>query len=421
MIFLLRFISYKMYQRSDQKDLKYWYRVFFIGVLGTSLTWSSATILLFVPDNPILQIFLVYILSSMVAGAISSLTHIFHLYAMFNILILLPLCVQYFLSGSSYGHFIASLTFTLGLFTLFNGLKNNKIIVEVLELQENNKKLINNLSVEKEQAIKLKELANEANKRITESIEYASLIQDALIPDDETFGKYFQGFFTLWSPKDVVGGDIYFFDELRNKDECLLMIIDCTGHGVPGAFVTMLVKAFERQTVAEIRNSDKTVNTANLLGVFNRDMKRLLKQESIDSISNAGFDGAIIYYNKKDRIIKFAGAETPLFYIEDEELKMIKGNRYSVGYKKCSMDHEYEEHTIEVKEGMQFYLTTDGYIDQNGGDKAFPMGNKSFKNIINKYHGETMADQRKFFLDELQEYQRKEERNDDVTLIGFKI
>jgi len=260
------------------------------------------------------------------------------------------------------------------------------------------------------------------NKHTKESIEYASLIQGALIPDNRIFRNYFSNYFAIWHPKDTVGGDIYLFEELRNKDECLLMVIDCTGHGVPGAFVTMLVKAIERQITAKINNDpDEVVSPANILSIFNKNMKQLLKQESVDSVSNAGFDGGILYYNKKDKVLKFAGAETPLFYVEDNEHKMIKGNRYSVGYKKCAFDYEYKEHSIEVKEGMQFYLTTDGYLDQNGGDKGFPFGKKRFKQIIEEYHTESMADQQEVFLYELEAYQQAEDRNDDVTVIGLKI
>ena len=259
------------------------------------------------------------------------------------------------------------------------------------------------------------------HKHTRESIEYASLIQGALIPDNRIFRNYFQDYFAIWHPKDTIGGDIYLFEELRDDDECLLMVIDCTGHGVPGAFVTMLVKAIERQIVAKIKHSDEIVSPANLLSVFNRNMKQLLKQEDVSSISNAGFDGGIIYYNKKDKIIKYAGAETPLFYVDGDELKVIKGDRYSVGYKKCAIDYKYKDHIIDIKEGMQFYLTTDGYLDQNGGEKSFPFGKKRFQSIIKEYHLEQMADQQEVFLYTLDEYQGDEETNDDVTLIGFKI
>jgi len=271
---------------------------------------------------------------------------------------------------------------------------------------------------------KVQEAKNEldiAHKHVRESIEYASLIQEALIPDNDVFKEYFSDYFTYWKPKDVVGGDIYLFDELRNKDECLLMVIDCTGHGVPGAFVTMLVKAIERQITARINYSDEIVEPAKYLAIFNTTMKQLLHQEDADSTSNAGFDGAILYYNKKEKIIRFAGAETSLYHVKDGELKTINGNRYSVGYKKCDMNYEYKEHTIEVEDGMSFYLTTDGYLDQNGGEKGFPFGKKRFKALIEQNQEKSMQTQEKLFIDALLKYQNNEERNDDVTLVGIKI
>lgn len=259
-------------------------------------------------------------------------------------------------------------------------------------------------------------------KHTKESIDYASLIQGALLPENSIIRDYFKEFFVIWHPKDTVGGDIYFFERLRNKDECILMAIDCTGHGVPGAFVTMLVKAVENQVISHIlHHNDEEVSPATILSIFNTSMKHLLKQEDANSISNAGFDGAVLYYNKKENIIRFAGAETPLFYTEYGEVKMIKGDRYSVGYKKCDADYKYKEHTIELKEGMEFYISTDGYFDQNGGDKGFPFGKKRFKEIIKEYHEESMADQQEIFLSMMMQYQDEEETNDDKTVIGLRI
>lgn len=223
--------------------------------------------------------------------------------------------------------------------TLFNDLElktaelkssEKKTKKRIDELKDTQKAMLNiteDLDIEKQKA-------QESNKKISDSIEYASLIQSALIPEKSLFTKYFKDSFTIWDPKDTVGGDIYLFEELRSEDECLLMVIDCTGHGVPGAFVTMLVKAIERQIIAIINSDDSIeVSPAWCLQYFNQTMKKLLKQENSDAISNAGFDGGIVYYNKKEKIIKFSGAETPLFYIENGELKTIKGDRHSIGYK----------------------------------------------------------------------------------------
>jgi len=257
------------------------------------------------------------------------------------------------------------------------------------------------------------------HKHTKESIEYASLIQGALIPDKQIFEHFFQDHFALWEPKDILGGDIYLMHQV-NEDEVILMLIDCTGHGVPGAFVTMLVKAIERQLMANI-DKDKVISPAKILSIFNRSIKHLLKQENIDSVSNAGFDGGVIYYNKKEKIIKFAGAETALFYIENDEVKTIKGSRHSIGYKKSNVDFEFKEHLLHVKDSMQFYCSTDGYFDQNGGEKGFPFGKKKFGDFIINNKNKEFAKQKELLLNKLIEYQNDEDRNDDVTIVGFRI
>ncbi len=264
------------------------------------------------------------------------------------------------------------------------------------------------------------------HKHTRESIEYAALIQGAVLPDEDLMRNYFPDYFVHWEPKDTVGGDIWLFNELRHEDECLLFFIDCTGHGVPGAFVTMIVKAIEREIVSKIKENDKIdISPAWIMGYFNETMKVLLKQETKDSKSNAGWDGGIIYYNKQTQILKFAGAETPLFYVDtDGSFNTIKGNRYSVGYKKCAMDYQYKETILEVKEGMKFYCTTDGYIDQNGGEKDFPFGKKRFGNIIKEHHTKPMSEKKEIFIDEMAIYENmieNNDRNDDMTVIAFEI
>jgi len=259
------------------------------------------------------------------------------------------------------------------------------------------------------------------HKNITDSIEYASLIQHSLIPENENIKNYFQDFFTIWYPKDIVGGDIYLFEELRDENECLLMVIDCTGHGVPGAFVTMLVKAIERQVIADIQNSDKEVSPAAILEYFNKTMKKLLRQEDNDSISNAGFDGGVLYYNRSENILRYAGAETPLFYVQNDELKIIKSDRHSIGYKKSDAAFQFTDHEINIDTQTRIYVTTDGYFDQNGGEKGFPFGKKRFKEFIQDSHNEKFADQKELLLYEMQAYQKDEERNDDITVIGLNV
>ncbi len=267
----------------------------------------------------------------------------------------------------------------------------------------------------------IKDQIEEINTHTRQSIEYSALIQNSLIPGNDRLKPYFDEFFVTWQPKDTIGGDIYLFDELRSKDECLFMVIDCTGHGVPGAFLTMLVKAIEKQVVTLIKENDSEVNTADVLKLFNREIKSTLKQDQNSTLSNAGFDGGIIYYNKKLKVIRFSGANTPLYYVKDDELSAIKGDRYSVGYKTSDINYEFTQHTIDVSEGMSFYLTTDGYLDQNGGAKGFPFGKRKFEHIIRQHYQEPLAVQQEIFSEQLSKYQEDEERNDDITLMAIKI
>jgi len=260
------------------------------------------------------------------------------------------------------------------------------------------------------------------HKQTRESIEYAALIQSSLVPDHDLFRKYFQEYFVIWHPKDIVGGDIYLFDELRNDDECMLMVIDCTGHGVPGAFVTMLVKAIERQIVAIIASDDYVeVSPAWCLSYFNRIMKKLLQQENDESVSNVGFDGQILYYNKKEKIIKCASAINDIFYLQNDEVKKIKADRQSVGYKDSDADFQFKEYTIDVSMPTTLYLSSDGYWDQMGGKKERSFGKKRLQALIEEVKDESMAEQQEEFLYTLHEYQGDLDRQDDVTFIGLKI
>ncbi|MEA3387579.1 MAG: hypothetical protein U9Q66_04320, partial [Patescibacteria group bacterium] len=193
---------------------------------------------------------------------------------------------------------------------------------------------------------------------------------------------FFKDYFITWIPKDTVGGDIWLFNELRHKDECLLLFIDCTGHGVPGAFVTMIVKAIEREIISKTtKHPEFEISPAIIMGYFNKTMKTLLRQETKDSLSNVGWDGGIIYYNRRTQILKFAGAETPLFYIdENEEFKTIKG-------------------------------------------KDFPFGKKKFGNIIKENHTKSMEKLQNIFMQKMMEYENaipNNDRNDDMTIIAFE-
>lgn len=256
---------------------------------------------------------------------------------------------------------------------------------------------------------------------LQDSITYAAQIQNAIIPPAGLLEKYFVEHFVLWEPKDTVGGDIYLFEELRHDDECLLMVIDCTGHGVPGAFVTMLVKAIEREVIGKINQGNDDVSPAKILKHFNKVMKKLLKQEEVDRLLDSGFDGGVLYINKKEKIVRFAGAQTPFIYVQNGQIKIIKGDRHSIGYRKSQDDYSFEEHTIEYSSDFCGYLSTDGYLDQTGGEQGFMFGKKHLLRLINEHHTQSFALQKEIFINQLKSYQGTNRRKDDITLVGFKI
>jgi serine phosphatase RsbU (regulator of sigma subunit) len=184
----------------------------------------------------------------------------------------------------------------------------------------------------------------------------------------------------------------------------------------------MLVKAIERQIIANISLEDKEVEVSMIFTFFNKELKKILKQEKNSKApSNVGFDGGILYYHKTKGVVKYVGANTPLFYMEDDEMKIIKGDKQSIGYKSSDINYKFTEHTINVKKGMIFYITSDGYLDQNGGEKLFPFGKRKFKSIImNNYH-KPLDVQKEIFVREMIEYKGVEDQTDDITLLALKI
>lgn len=257
----------------------------------------------------------------------------------------------------------------------------------------------------------------EIHNKTKDSIEFASLIQKGLIPSQEEVDECFDEFFVIWKPKDIVGGDIWLFEKIRD-DECILMVVDCTGHGVPGAFVTMIVKAIEREVILKYKDHPELeVSPAEILEYFNKTIKKLLKQDEKKRRANVGFDGGVLYYDKKRNLIRYASAKTPLFIVKDDKIEVIKGDRNSIGYK----TFKYTDYEIKVRDRTALYISTDGYIDQLGGDKCLPFGKKRFKNIILEVKDLPMNQQKEIFEKRLEEYAKGCDRVDDVTLIGIKI
>jgi PAS domain S-box-containing protein len=274
--------------------------------------------------------------------------------------------------------------------------------------------MVTDITVQKQREMELHHL----HKDIRASIEYASFIQRSLVPKELIFQNNFRDFFIIWEPRDVVGGDIYFVEEFPNG-EIVIMVIDCTGHGVPGAFLTMLVKAIEKQIMENIKNREY-ISPSSILKVFNKKLKETLSQQRED-MGQSGFDGAVVVFNKFSRKLKFSGAKLPIYFLRDSQLTITKGDRQSIGYSRSKITFSFKEHSFQIEDGDIVYLSTDGFLDQTGGAKNFPFGTKNFKKLIEENSVEDLESQKLIFLDTFQRYKGEKVRNDDLTILALEF
>lgn len=256
------------------------------------------------------------------------------------------------------------------------------------------------------------------NSSIKDSIEYASLMQQAILPEKKTLDSFFDNYFICWQPRDIVGGDIYFINKF-DEDKLLIMVLDGAGHGVSGAFLTMLVKAIEGQIMAKIREGSLNPSPALILEYFNRHVKEMLKQEK-ESESNSGFDGGILYYDQEAKICKYAGAKTPLYILDDGELAIIKSDRKSVGFKRIDYDQKYTDYEIPFKRGKKLYITTDGLLDQEGKNNR-RYGAEQFKQFLLDNHTNPFSTQFDLLKKSLMDFKGDCKQSDDVTVLGLEF
>ncbi len=254
-----------------------------------------------------------------------------------------------------------------------------------------------------------------ANKKVMDSIQYAKLIQLSLLPDMEEVKNHIPNSFFLWSPRDIVGGDIChagFFD-----DGCVVAMIDCTGHGVPGAFMTMVASSGLRRLV----NYENLRDPALILKKLNYIVKTTLQQDKDTASSDDGMDAAICFISKNRDTIIFSGARLPLYVVGNQRVEIIKGDKQSVGYKRSKLDFEYTNHEVKVEKGMTFYMSTDGYQDQLGGGKGRPLGRKRFLGSLEKISPMDFDAQMEFLKNVFNDYMGSQERIDDVAVMGFSL
>jgi serine phosphatase RsbU (regulator of sigma subunit) len=272
--------------------------------------------------------------------------------------------------------------------------------------------LLINRELEKKVDERTREL-NEKNTKLVDSIEYAKMIQESILPPVEELAKLFKEYFILWKPKDIVGGDFYY---TRRLDKGYIVAVgDCTGHGVPGALMTMTVNSILNHIVDEICND----NPAVILKELNRLLKQALRGRNSIRALDDGVDGMILYISEHGEML-FAGAKASLYYTDKKGVHFVKGNNKGIGYEKTTEGYEFECVNIGFDDESVFYITTDGFLDQNGDGNQYSFGRKRFEVIISECMNLNLGQQKDIFEKKLQSYMGSELQRDDITVLAFK-
>lgn len=256
----------------------------------------------------------------------------------------------------------------------------------------------------------------EANENIMKSIRYSSVIQKSLLPDMKTTSDILPESFFIWKPRDIVGGDIYVCEKVDRG--IVIALIDCTGHGIPGAFMTMLASSGLRRIIRE----DKLFQPADILKSLNHIIKTSLQQDTEHAKSDDGLDAAICCFDEQERVLYFSGARMPLHIIDKGELTVIKGDRMSIGYVASDLNYKFSTHVIENKNlAKRFYMATDGYTDQLGGKDRIRFGSVAFKELLLSNQMSSFKKQGEILKAAFELHRKTHDRTDDMTVAGFKF
>ncbi len=263
-----------------------------------------------------------------------------------------------------------------------------------------------------QEVVKQKEIVEQINKDITDSINYAKNIQEALLPKSHDF-SLLPDSFVLFKPRDIVSGDFYW---VRQKNNILyIAAADCTGHGVPGAFMSMLGIAF----LDEISNKYDNLSANEILNKLRQNVIVSLHQTGEEGKSKDGMDMAFCKIDFDNKVIGFAGANNPLYLIRDGEFMEFKGDKMPIGFHFRTDD--FKNNIIEYKEGDKLYIFSDGYADQFGGPKGKKFKYKQFKELLLRIHTEPMEKQRQILDNTINEWSRGYSQLDDILVIGISL
>ncbi|MFT5917165.1 MAG: serine phosphatase RsbU (regulator of sigma subunit) [Flammeovirgaceae bacterium] len=291
-----------------------------------------------------------------------------------------------------------------------------KVIARTAQIQEANEELnqtVEELHVTNEKLATTNETLSLSNKKVTDSINYAQRIQAAILPFPDKISRYASEHFIFYKPRDIVSGDFYWFQEI--EDKIIVIAADCTGHGVPGAFMSLLGTDALNHTIL----AQKITDASKILTYLDLDIQTVLQQEKT-SIRD-GIDMSLCIIDKNNHTVEFAGARNPLFYIQENELHVIKGDKFSIGGKSPRHIKRFTSTKIDVSKPTCLYLFSDGYPDQFGGENDRKFMIKRFKNELLENHTKPMSAQKKHLEKTLSDWMNGHRQIDDILVMGFRL
>jgi serine phosphatase RsbU (regulator of sigma subunit) len=295
---------------------------------------------------------------------------------------------------------------------------NNEITVRTLQAQfeleqsEKEKEIYKFKNIELANANKLIE---SKNKDITDSIKYAKHIQEAILPERNYMKQYLQDFFIFYKPKDIVSGDFYWF--LEKNGLLYIAAVDCTGHGVPGAFVSIVGGNILNQVVRQNNFTD----AAEILDSVNTMFNMSIRQTFEESVVKDGMDLVLCVIDKEKMIVNFAGAYNPLYIVRDSEINIYKGNKFPIGIFIGDEVKKFSSQNIPIQKNDVLYLFSDGYVDQFGGNENKKLMHKRFRDLITENSQLPMKLQHYNFELFFENWKGNREQVDDILLIGLRI
>jgi phosphoserine phosphatase RsbU/P len=258
-----------------------------------------------------------------------------------------------------------------------------------------------------------KTIIEHKNKDITDSISYAQRIQNAMLPLEERMLKLIPNHFILFRPLDIVSGDFYWFAE--KEERIILGAIDCTGHGVPGALMSMVGDSVLNRIVhdREIHHTDLILNELHV------GIRQALHQDRTEN--RDGMDAALLSIDLKNQIVEFSGAKNPLICIQNNVLYQIKGDKMPIGGEQREKERIFKKHTILCDIPTYFYIFSDGYQDQFGGPEGRKFMSARFRNLLLEIHQKDMQEQKEILDQTMKDWLGSNRQIDDILVIGLKI